>query len=316
MNYRYLFGPVPSRRLGRSLGIDLVPHKTCSFNCVYCECGKTTRLTIQRAEYVPTSEVLSELNQFLSADPQLDYVTFSGAGEPTLHIGLGKIVTFIKTNFPHYKLAILTNSSLFYQKVLRAEIIDIDLILPSLDAADEDIFHKINRPHPEIGLNQIISGLIELRKIHQGQMWLEIFIVPRLNDSPDHIDKLKQAIHQIKPDIVQLNTLDRPGTTSWVTRALQDQLEDIAKQLDWHTEVIAQFPDRKASKAYQRDIESAILEIIKRRPCTLEDLSRMLGLHVNEVNKYLDVLIKADKIHARQMERGLFYWAKASKIAN
>jgi wyosine [tRNA(Phe)-imidazoG37] synthetase (radical SAM superfamily) len=312
MSYRYIFGPVPSRRLGRSLGVDLVPHKTCSFRCVYCECGKTTLLTNERVEYVPTSELLAALNQFLSVKPQLDYVTFSGAGEPTLHIGLGKIVNFIKKNFPQFKIALLTNGSLFYQKKLRDEVIDIDLILPSLDAADEEVLRRINRPYHEIDLKHIISGLVELKKIQRGQMWLEVFIIPGLNDQPDHIEKLKNTIHQIKPDIVQLNALDRPGTENWITTASQEQLELIAAELDWQTEIIAKFPDRKESLAYHDNIETAILEMIKRRPCTLEDLSQMLGSHANEVNKYLDVLMKTDQVQARQMERGLFYWAKAS----
>ncbi len=311
MSYRHLFGPVPSRRLGRSLGVDLVPHKTCSFNCVYCECGKTTLLTKKRAEYIPTAAVIAELNQFLSSNPPLDYITFSGAGEPTLHSGLGKIINFIKSKFPQYRLALLTNSSLFYQKRLRDEVIKIDLILPSLDAADEEIFHQINRPHQTISLKQIILGLTELKKIQQGQMWLEVFIIPGINDGADHIEKLKTAVHQIRPDLVQLNALDRPGAEQWVKSASAELLEKIAKKLGWSTEIIAKFPERKASVAYHEDIEAAILDLIKRRPCTLEDLSVTLGLHINEVNKYLDGLIKADQIYIRQMERGLFYWAKA-----
>lgn len=312
MNYRYLFGPVPSRRLGRSLGVDLVPHKTCSFNCVYCECGKTTLLTDRRAEYVPIQEVLAELNQFLSEKPQLDYITFSGAGEPTLHTGLGKVVNFIKKNFPQYKTALLTNGSLFFQKKLREEVAEIDLSLPSLDAADEKIYQQINRPHHKINVQQIVAGLTELKKVQRGKMWLEIFIIPGLNDQPDHITKLKHVIHQIKPDLVQLNSLDRPGTEKWIIGASPECLEKIATQLDWHTEIIAKFPERRESKAYHENTEIAILEMIKRRPCTLEDMSQMLGLHVNEVNKYLEVLIKTDQIHARRMERGLFYWAQVS----
>lgn len=312
MSYRYLFGPVPSRRLGRSLGVDLVPHKTCSLNCVYCECGKTTLLTNERAEYIPTAEVLAELNRFLSGEAQLDYVTFSGAGEPTLHIGLGKIVNFIKSKFPHYPLALLTNGSLFYQQSLREEVTEIDLILPSLDAADEEIFQRINRPHQRIDLKQIISGLTELKKIQMGQMWLEIFIIPGINDGADHIEKLKEAIHQIKPDLVQLNALDRPGAEQWVKSASAELLERISADLEWCTEIIVRFPDRKESTAYHENIEASILDMIRRRPCTLEDLSNILGLHINEVNKYLEGLIKTDQVHARQMERGLFYWAKAS----
>ena len=312
MSYCYIFGPVPSRRLGRSLGVDLVQHKTCSFNCVYCECGKTTLLTDERAEYVPTNEVLAELDQFLSTNPALDYVTFSGAGEPTLHIGLGKIVNFLKTNFSQYRIALLTNGSLFYKKSLREEVDNIDLILPSLDAVDEKIFHRINRPHHDIKIKKIILGLVELKKIQKGKMWLEIFIIPGLNDSHDHIEKLKDAIHQIKPDLVQLNSLDRPGAENWVAGATQEKLEMIAAKLDWRTEIIAKFPDRKKSKAYHENIEASILELIKRRPCTLADLSQMTGLHVNEVNKYLDVLMKTGQVQSREMERGLFFWAEVS----
>jgi len=312
MRNKYLFGPVPSRRLGRSLGVDLVPHKTCTFDCVYCECGRTTNLTSKRAEYVPTGEVIAELTHFLSTNPELDFITFSGAGEPTLHSGLGKISTFIKTNYPQYKIALLSNGSLFFQESLRKEVAVIDLILPSLDAVDENIFCKINHPTQAINLDQLISGLIELRKIQTGKMWLEIFIIPVTNNSSNHIEKLKNVIHQIKPDLVQLNSMDRPGTEDWVNGATQEQLEKIAQRLDYPIEIIAKFPDRKESKAYHENIENAILEMIKRRPCTLEDLSLTLNLHVNEVNKYLDVLIKADQIHDQQMERGLFYWAKAS----
>jgi wyosine [tRNA(Phe)-imidazoG37] synthetase (radical SAM superfamily) len=143
-------------------------------------------------------------------------------------------------------------------------------------------------------------------------MWLEIFILPGVNDHPGHIEKLKHAIHQIKLNLVQLNALDRPGAESWIAGASQEQLENIAAKLDWKTKIIAKFPDRKESKAYHDNIETAILEIIKRRPCTRDDLSQVTGLHINEVNKYLDTLTKTGQIHARQMERGLFYWAKTS----
>ncbi len=311
MGYRYLFGPVPSRRLGRSLGVDLVPHKTCSLNCIYCECGKTTHLTVERAEYVPTSEVISELTDFLARGPMLDFVTFSGAGEPTLHSGLGQVVAFLKQHFGQYKIALLTNGTLFYQSALRQEVAAIDLILPSLDAADYLTMKRINRPHRLITADQMISGLAELKKIQTGLMWLEIFIVPGVNDHADHIQKLKQAIHQIKPDLVQLNSLDRPGTERWVAGASREQLQAIAEQLDWPVEIIARFPSNQKSQIYRDDLEAAIIEMIRRRPGTAEDLSQMLGIPISEVNKYLNQLLDSGAIQTRLMERGLFYWAKA-----
>lgn len=150
--YKYLFGPVPSRRLGISLGVDLVLHKTCSLNCIYCECGRTTNLTVQRNEYVPTEIVLSELNHFLASNPKLDYITFSGSGEPTLHSGIGEIVNYLKNNFPSYKIALLTNGTLFNQSKIRQEVKSIDLILPSLDAVSDKVFQKINQPFRELSI--------------------------------------------------------------------------------------------------------------------------------------------------------------------
>ncbi|MDZ7318126.1 MAG: radical SAM protein [candidate division KSB1 bacterium] len=313
MNYCYLFGPVPSRRLGRSLGVDLVPHKTCSLNCIYCECGRTTDLTLQRAEYVPLKQVISELTDFLASEPVLDYITFSGAGEPTLHSGLGMVVDFLKTNFPAYPIALLTNGTLFYQAELRTEVAPIDLILPSLDAADDETFRKLNRPHPELSVSQIILGLKELKQIQRGNMWLEIFIVPGINDHDEHLDHLKQAVHEIKPDLVQLNSLDRPGTEKWVKQATYEHLQAIAQRLDWPTEIIAKIPKSAAGGLRQDDPTMSILALIRRRPCTIEDLSQMSGIKPLEIQKYLAVLMETGQIHARKMPRGLFYWAKASR---
>jgi len=309
--YKYLFGPVPSRRLGISLGVDLVPHKTCSFNCVYCECGRTTNLTVTRKEYVPTQTVLSELNQFLSVKPKLDYITFSGAGEPTLHSGIGKIVRFLKDNFPFYQIALLTNGSLFYQPTLINEVKAIDLMLPSLDAATEQIFRKINRSVAELKIEAIIGGLAELRSQFNGQIWLEIFIVPGLNDAENEIAQLKKAIRRIKPDKIQLNTLDRPGTASWVQPADEQLLETVATRLDWPTEIIAKFKRREQISSYNQDIEDAVLQTIRRRPCTMDDLAAVLGLHQNEINKYIEAMLSSHKIRQEKMARGIFF--KASR---
>ena len=305
--FEYLFGPVPSRRLGISLGVDLVPHKTCSLNCVYCECGKTTNLTVVRKEYVPTKIVIAELKQFLTAKPKLDYITFSGAGEPTLHSGIGEIIKFLKDNFPSYQIALLTNGTLFHQKMLINEVKKIDLILPSLDAASEQVFRKINRPVQKLSIQNIIKGLVKLRSEFLGQMWLEIFIVPGVNDSDEEITLLRKAIQRIRPNQVQLNTLDRPGTMSWVKAATKSELGKIAFQLDWETNIIANFQKRKQIASYNADIESSIIQTIKRRPCTTDDLCAALGLHLNEINKYIEALLAQEQILSEKMERGTFF---------
>ena len=303
MRYKHLFGPVGSRRLGVSLGIDLVPHKTCTLNCVYCECGKTTNLTLERREYIPTDEILNELNNYLGGSPGLDYITFSGSGEPTLHSRIGEIIDFLKRNYPQYKIAVLTNGTLY--KNLRDEIKNADLVIPSLDAASDELFRKINRPQRELDINKIMDGLIELRKEFSGEIWLEVFIVPGLNDTDDQLQLLKRAIKKIKPGRIQLNTLDRPGAEGWVIPARKEDIEKIARFLD--AEIIAEFTQRKRIKGFSRDIEDNIISILKRRPCTARDLSEMLGMHLNEVNKYLRLLIKNGKINCKEEERGMFF---------
>jgi len=308
MRYKHLFGPVGSRRLGISLGIDPVPHKTCTLNCVYCECGKTTNLTLERKEYIPTDEILNELNEYLETSPDLDYITFSGSGEPTLHSRIGEIIDFLKRNYPQYKIAVLTNGTLFYNKKLRDEIKNADLIIPSLDAASDELFRKINRPQRELDINKIMDGLIEFRKEFSGKMWLEIFIVPGLNDTDDQLQLLKRAIKKIKPGRIQLNILDRPGTEDWVIQAKKEALEKIALFLD--AEIIAEFKQRKKIRSFSRDIEENIISTLRRRPCTARDLSEMLGIHLNEINKYLRVLIKNGKINCKEEERGMFFKTK------
>ena len=311
MKYKHLFGPVPSRRLGISLGVDLVPHKVCSLNCVYCEVGKTTNLTIERKEYIPLNDILTELRSYLENKPELDYITFSGAGEPLLHNGIGNIITFIKENYPQYKLALLTNSTLLYDKNVRQEILGIDLLLPSLDAVSEKVFKKLNRPNPKLDNDKIIEGLIKFSKDFSGKIWLEIFIVPGLNDTSEELELLKNVIKDIAPDQVQLNTLDRPGTEGWIEPVTKNRMEEIAELLKpLPVEIIAKFQSRNKIRSYQKDVEQQIIETIKRRPCTDKDLSEMLGIHINEINKYLSELLHEGSVTTQQQERGTFFCAK------
>ncbi|NOX90248.1 MAG: radical SAM protein [Calditrichaeota bacterium] len=306
--YRYLFGPVPSRRLGISLGIDLVPFKTCTMNCIYCECGITTDLTTERKEWTPTKEVLKELTHYFSNNPKPDFVTFSGSGEPTLHLKIGEILEYIRNYPKNFRIAVLTNGTLFTRSEVRKQVLGADVIIPSLDAATESVFKKINRPHKHLSLNEIIEGLINLRKEFGREIWLEVFIVPGLNDTQKELSALKQAILKINPDRVQLNTLDRPGAVPGVRAATRAELRAI---LDFwqlkNAEIIAGPKSGKQDISYRKDAESAILETIARRPCTLEDLREILGLRVNEINKYLRLLEADEKIKVVSKERGCFY---------
>ncbi|MEA2013164.1 MAG: NifB/NifX family molybdenum-iron cluster-binding protein [Verrucomicrobiota bacterium] len=306
--YKYLFGPVPSRRLGMSLGVDLVPHKVCTLNCVYCECGPTTNLTNERKEYVPVDEVLKELADFLKNNPAPDYITFSGAGEPTLNSRIGEVLQFIKENSQNIPIAVLTNGTLFSDKKVRTELLNADLVLPSLDAASDSALRKIDRCGNTLNVEDYIQGLVDFRKEFKGKIWLEVLVLPGYNDSIQDLTLLKKAIERIKPDQVQLNSLDRPGAVDGLRPANIAELREITELwgLD-NVKIIASVPERKKIKSYRKDTENVIMETISRRPCTLDDLAKITGMHVNEINKYLGVLENDKQLETIRQKRGLFY---------
>ncbi len=309
-NYKYLFGPVPSRRLGMSLGVDLVPKKVCSLNCVYCEVGKTTKLTTERLNYIPPEKIISELRNYFESSPAPDYITFSGYGEPTLNSGIGSVIHFIKKNHPEIPVAVLTNGTLFTSRQIRKELMQADLVLPSLDAATQKTFEKINLPAEHLQIKEIIRGLAAFRKEFNGIIWLEVFILPGYNNTSDELAALKNAIKEIKPDRIQLNTLDRPGRKEGLKPASHNDLKKIMKswQLE-NVEIIAKAPERQKMESYRKDMENAILGTISRRPCTADDLAQILGSHINEINKYLETLEQQHKVKHVRSKRGLFFQA-------
>jgi wyosine [tRNA(Phe)-imidazoG37] synthetase (radical SAM superfamily) len=257
---------------------------------------------------VPFATVKKELLFYFGNNPRPDYITFSGSGEPTLNSRIGDVLHFIKNHIHDIPVALLTNGTLFSKKQVREDIKAASVIIPSLDAATEEVFRKINRPAPHLKVDQIIEGLIRLRKEYRGKLWLEIFIVPGMNDTEQELTALKQAIDKIEPDQIQLNTLDRPGPVPTLRAATRKELEHVIDffQLE-NVSIIAAVPERKPLLAYRKDIESAILGTIARRPCTLKDLSEILGLHTNEVKKYIDSLHTGKKIKIVKQKRGLFY---------
>lgn len=208
---KYVFGPVSSRRLGCSLGIDLLPFKTCSLDCIYCECGWTTTRTLERREWVDTEAVLAELDAVLGAAPELDYVTFSGSGEPTLHSGIGRVIAHLKTHYPQYRVAVLTNATLLGDAGVQEELLAADLVVPSLDAATRKAFARVCRPVRGVQVEALIEGIAAFRRRYAGLMLLEMFIAPGINDSEAELAAFKAAAQYIAPDAIQLNFLDRPG---------------------------------------------------------------------------------------------------------
>ncbi len=306
--YKHIFGPVPSRRLKMSLGIDLVKSKTCTLDCVYCESGETTCLTAERTEYVSPEEIIDELTDFLRNNPAPDHLTFSGSGEPMLNSGIGRVIEKIKTTFSEIPIAVLTNATLFQNSETRKEILSADLVLPSLDAGTEKAFNRINRPSPEIDFNSYIQGLIDFRNEFKGQILLEVFILPGYNDDQENILALKNIIEKIKPDKIQLNTLDRPGVLKDLKPASFERLKTIIDLWGFENiQIVSAVGDRKNVSKYRKDIENAILGTVSRRPCTAKDISEILGMSETEVTEHLSLLEKDKKIRPQKLKRGIFY---------
>ena len=238
---KYIYGPVQSRRLGLSLGLSLTPYKVCSFDCVYCQLGKTNKLTLQRQEYIPINEILEELQAWILAHPQevkeINYLTFSGAGEPTLNKKLGELIAEVKKRAA-VPVAVITNASLLPDSQVRSALMQADLIVPSLDAVTVSVFEKIDRPHADIRIEQIINALIQLRKEFRGKIWLEVMIVRGKNDDLRHIRKLKEVIDSINPDKIQLNSPVRTTSEPDILPIDKNKLKKIKEILGEKCEIV------------------------------------------------------------------------------
>ncbi len=315
-NKKYIFGPVPSRRLGSSLGVDLVPFKTCSINCVYCESKATTNLTIERREYVPIAEVLTQLNDVLKTAPDLDYITFSGAGEPTLNSRIAEVVQFVVENYPQYKICLLTNGTLLGDKDVIEDLKLLrkkDVVIPSLDASNEDEFQKINRPHKNLTLTKLIADIAEFRTKNDAQMWLELFIVPEVNDSLQSQQQFAQIIKLINPHKVQLNNLDRPGCVDWIRPAPEKTIKEFIATIEEvaAVEIIGKFSYRSEKLKFSgsnEEIKEQIISMTNRRPYTTADFLFAINISANKLNILLNELINAEKLATKIDKRGTFYF--------
>lgn len=303
--YRYLFGPVPSRRLGRSLGVDIVPFKTCTQNCIYCQLGKDTPQAIERKEYVPIDAVLDELKRKIAEGLDTDVVTISGSGEPTLNSGLGKLIDGIK-QLVDAPVVVITNGTLLSQPDVRRDCAKADIVMPSLDAGDAETFNKINRPHPNLDFNTFVEGLCRFREEFKGDYWLEVFFCEGINTGPESVQKIKELLARIHPDKIQLNTSVRPVTHPEAARVSPEKMNQIARQLGDSAEVIADFSKQTQAKITMTG-QDEILDMLRRRPCSAEDIRHGLGLNPNVVQKLIQQLLNASLIAAEQKKQTIYY---------
>lgn len=303
--YKYIFGPVLSRRLGRSLGVDVMPFKTCTYDCVYCEQGRTTDLTPTRKEYFPVDAILAELHSYLTSHPAPDYVTLSGGGEPTLHARLGKIVQGVKS-MTKAPLAVITNGSLLWDCAVRDDLCAADVVLPSLDAGNADLFERVDRPVAGVSFEQMISGLIAFRESFHNEIWLEVMLMDGVTSAEAEVREIADLVCSIRPDRVQLNTVVRPPAESFALPIPRERLEVLATLFEPCAEVIADYRGVVLEAESDPGI-TRVLELIGRRPCSVSEIADTLGMRMIETTKLVECLQEQKKIAAKQFENETFF---------
>ena len=309
-DYKYLFGPVPSRRFGRSLGVDLNIYKKCSLDCVFCQLGRTTEKTIIRQEYVPTDRVLAELEEWLQTNGKADYITLSGSGEPTLHSHFGEVLQFIHKN-SKIPAVLLTNGTMLHLSEVRDAASFADIVKVSLSAWDQDSYELVNRPHTQARFEQLVEGQKAFRAQFKGELWIEIFLVGGMNSTPDDVRKIAALAKEISPDRIHLNTAVRPPAEDFAAALSKEHMEALTHLFQPVAEVIAEFSTKHAKHLQVN--QQTIFSMLQRRPCTADQIADIFGMHLNEVSKYLGKLMRTDQILAERKNNTIYYAAKSMK---
>ncbi|MBN1336719.1 MAG: radical SAM protein [Deltaproteobacteria bacterium] len=301
----HVYGPVPSRRLGRSLGVDLIPYKTCSYDCIYCQLGRTTDRTLERKAYVPVPEVLADLERALTEGPRPDWIGLAGSGEPTLHDGLGELIAGIRrlTDVP---VCVITNGSLLWRPDVQADLAQADLVIPSLDVGNARSFRRVNRPHPDLSFEQVVEGLVAFSRDFAGMIWLEVLLIGGITDSTDEVRVIAAMAERMRLDRVQLGTVERPSA-AWAARAVSNaDLHRLAELFNVPTEVIGASPDPGTTRDRAAG-RAEVLALLSRRPCTVQGIATGLAIPPNDVLKHLDVLAAQGDVRTRRRGGAIYY---------
>jgi wyosine [tRNA(Phe)-imidazoG37] synthetase (radical SAM superfamily) len=308
---KYLFGPVPSRRFGWSLGVDLTPYKTCSLDCVFCQLGRTTNKTIIREEYVSTDAVITEIDEWLKTDGKADYITLSGSGEPTLHSRFGRVLDFIRAN-SNTPAVLLTNGTLLHLQEVREAASIANVVKISLSAWDQSSYEWINRPHTRLKFSQLVEGYKAFRKQFRGELLLEVFLVWGMNSIPSDVRRIAALADEIKPDRIHLNTAVRPPAEEFAYALSEERMSSLCNLFHPKTEVIAEFNAEKDFSVQTN--KETVLSMLERRPCTTAQIAKVFGLHINEVSKYIGSLMRSGQIREERKNSTVYY--AAARIKN
>ena len=300
----YIFGPVPSRRLGLSLGVDLIPHKTCTFDCLYCEVGRTTNKTITSSPFAPVDEILTQIEERLKGCTP-DVITLAGSGEPTLHSGIDRIISGIK-ELTDTRVVVLTNGSLFWDHNIRKRVLGADLIMPTLSSAFSSTFRTIHRPHRDLALDRVVEGLIRLRAEFAGLIYLEVILLAGINDTEEEVKALRPLIQKIQPEKIQLNTVVRPPADACAKALDRKRLEEIKLFLGERAEIVVDIEAAKGALARDSKGEG-LLEMVKRRPLRAKDMANSMGLSLDEVESMVKGLLLKGYLRRQDHSGEVFY---------
>ncbi len=302
---QHVFGPVPSRRLGYSLGVDIIPPKYCSYDCIYCQIGKTTHIETARKSFCDPDIVVGQVLERLSHPVRVDFITFSGSGEPTLNLDLGLMIRELKRKIS-VPIAVITNGSTLCDLSVRTDLAQADVVLPSLDAVSQDVFEHINRPHPSLDIRSLIDGLRAFRKEFKGQIWLEIMLIKHINDDLYYLKTMAETVLSLGMDRIQLNTVTRPPSESFASRLTDSDLKNICTMFGPTCEVISTF-EKTADIHVDTASASRIVEMLRRRPLTLDDIVKTTGLAPVEAKTRLNILEKEGQVTTYVLDDELFY---------
>ena len=299
-----IYGPVPSRRLGRSLGIDLLPAKICSYDCIYCQLGRTVRTTIKRRPYRKAAEVLAQIGETLDRGVKADCITIAGSGEPTLNSDIGNVIRGIKqhTSLP---VAVLTNGSLLSDETVREALMPADIVVPSLDAFDRALFEKINRPHESIDFDRMLQGLVDFSRNFGGRLWLEILIMKGINAAMDDAARFRPLVDRIAPSDVYINTTVRPAPESIAQRADEGMIDRFYQALGMSRQYDTVFS--VSTEDSGGDMTPAILEMAARRPVTVADMAAGLAVPVETVRKQVRKLLADKRLDAIEKDSATYF---------
>lgn len=306
-----VYGPVPSRRFGLSLGVDVVPHKVCSYDCIYCQLGMTTKKTITRRLFYPVEDIVGDVRAALATGPSPDVITLAGSGEPTLYAGLGRLIRILKelTEIP---VVLLTNGGMLFLDDVLADIMAVDILAPSLDAGDEVTFERVNQPCQAVTFHQMTTGLMNAISRFRGDVRLEVMIIKGVSDSGAELGHLTRLVKTLAPGSIDINTPVRPHPSASVSPCSARFLHRLVHRFGPGATIIADFKRRSVAEGSGQQaslLKTRVLAMLSRRPCSVEDVSRSMEIHRHEAIKLLDLLLEEKAIQQRRTKKRVFFWA-------